>query len=500
MNKRKCVIAVPLYKKELDEDEFRSLSQLFKVLGNYDIVAFCPTSLDLTYYINNFQFNDFYFFWDEYFQNYPRGYNKLMLQSGFYEMFKEFEYMLIYQPDCWVFKDELEYWCDKGYDYIGAPFLFTRIDEYKFKVSTIGNGGFSLRKISYWINLCAEQHELCEYIWQLGDTEYGEDHIFIALSMYGVHNYNLPSFEEAAQFAFETDPYISYMVNGYQTPFGCHAYKKIEGKDFYDEWNLYENKKIYSVVTYLFGDYDILRDPDEIDPSAEYICLTDRDDLKSDVWEFKKLEGWDLSKYNDWQKTLIARYTALNYINTGICIKIDASVHIKKRLSFIPSMISTTNNLSAYYLLHPWRDNYLDEYDEWINTRDLDPSQKETFIKYCESHNYDYTLKGMIMTTIMFQLNNDVNRHINNYVLNELMNIDNFNVRVDQTYFSIIFANNFCGNLETKYLSMQVLESDYFEYYYHGKNYTHNDEYNYNKNIVDFKYYCGRKTPCRYII
>lgn len=496
----KYVIAVPLYKTELDDKEYKSLRQLFDILGNHDIVAYCPNSLDLTYYINNFKFKEYYEFWDEYFQNYPIGYNKLMLQPGFYETFKDWEYMLVYQPDCWVFRDELDYWCNKGYDYIGAPFLFTRNNDYKLKLSTIGNGGFSLRKISSWIELCTENSELCEYIWSLGDPEYGEDHIFIALTMYGKNKYKLPSFEEAANFAFDTDPYILYIVNGYKKPFGCHAFNKIEGKDFYTNINIYKDKKLYSVVTYLFGNYDILRDPDEIDPSAEYICITDRTDLKSDVWEFKNLIGWDLSKYNDWQKTLIARYTALNYINTGICIKIDASVHIKKSLSFIPDIIDSANNIESYYLIHPWRDNYLKEYDEWINYRNLDHNQKDTFIKYCTEHNYDYNSKGMLMTTIMIQLNNERNKYVDSYVLNELMNIDNFNVRVDQTYFSIIFANMFAQYIPIKFLSMQVLESEYLEYYYHNKNYTHDGEYKFDKDVIDFKYYAGNKWPCKYFI
>ena len=31
--------------------------------------------------------------------------------------------MLIYQLDAYVFKDELLNWANKGYDYIGAPWL-----------------------------------------------------------------------------------------------------------------------------------------------------------------------------------------------------------------------------------------------------------------------------------------------------------------------------------------------------------------------------------------
>jgi hypothetical protein len=59
--------------------------------------------------------------------------------------------MLIYQLDAWVFKDDLMKWCNKGYDYIGAPWFedFGSYEKGK-KLWRVGNGGFSLRKIKYF--------------------------------------------------------------------------------------------------------------------------------------------------------------------------------------------------------------------------------------------------------------------------------------------------------------------------------------------------------------
>jgi hypothetical protein len=87
MELNKCVIVVPIYKPEFDNDEFHSIKQLFNILGKYNIVAIYPESLDLSYYKNNFNFYDYYSLWDEHFQNYPNGYNNLMMSEGFYEMF-----------------------------------------------------------------------------------------------------------------------------------------------------------------------------------------------------------------------------------------------------------------------------------------------------------------------------------------------------------------------------------------------------------------------------
>ena len=86
------------------------------------------------------------------------GYNRLTKDVNFYKAFSDFEFFLIYQPDAWVFSDQLEYWCSQNYDYIGAPWIpgggeidLSPYDGYKFVKS--GNGGFSLRKTEYFVRL-----------------------------------------------------------------------------------------------------------------------------------------------------------------------------------------------------------------------------------------------------------------------------------------------------------------------------------------------------------
>lgn len=57
--------------------------------------------------------------------------------------------MLIYQPDAFIFKDDLSKWCSKGYEYIGAPNVGkARQNVYSPAMPMrVGNGGFSLRSI-----------------------------------------------------------------------------------------------------------------------------------------------------------------------------------------------------------------------------------------------------------------------------------------------------------------------------------------------------------------
>jgi hypothetical protein len=50
-------------------------------------------------------------------------YSQLLMSKEFYELFIEYDYIIIYQLDCFVFKDSLENWLYTGFDYIGAPWV-----------------------------------------------------------------------------------------------------------------------------------------------------------------------------------------------------------------------------------------------------------------------------------------------------------------------------------------------------------------------------------------
>lgn len=140
----KCCIIIPIYKKILSKQEYISLSQLIKIMGNkYDIICIYPKSLDISYY-KDFDFLSWVQFEDVFF-NSIETYNQLCLNWKFYNKFSYYKYMLIYQLDAYINYDNLEYFINLNYDFIGSlhysPYLMC------------GNGGFSLRKIQSMINI-----------------------------------------------------------------------------------------------------------------------------------------------------------------------------------------------------------------------------------------------------------------------------------------------------------------------------------------------------------
>src|SRR5690348_1774790 len=122
-----CII-VPIYKdfSKLSTGEYTSLFHLFKILGKHQIFFIGPTSMDWLPYLTEAkcynlspkvkEFENRYF-------NSIEGYNILMTSMDFLNAFSRHNYILVYQLDSLVFRDELDYWCSQGYDYIGAPWF-----------------------------------------------------------------------------------------------------------------------------------------------------------------------------------------------------------------------------------------------------------------------------------------------------------------------------------------------------------------------------------------
>lgn len=271
---KRCIIAIPIYKKIPTTVEEASFRQGLNILGNHDIVVFTFRELDISIYKSiavevgkNFSVEYF----DKHFFASVQGYNDLCFSTEFYERFTVYEYMLIYQLDAWVFRDELDYWCDQGYDYIGAP-IFHAYNARKFttKFCGIGNGGFCLRRISHCLNMLKSNRNknfikpfplvqlywnyflysdkftrnfvnrlrivptvilkmfgYCNSIDYYAKHHINEDMIFGTWSSksWGFHG-NIPSKEIAQRFSFEVHPDMLYKENGNVLPFGCHAFEK----------------------------------------------------------------------------------------------------------------------------------------------------------------------------------------------------------------------------------------------------------------------------------
>ena len=246
------VIVIPIYKEKPNALEELAIQQCFHVLGSHRIVALKPSNLCTAHY--RYPFQKVISFDDSYFRD-VAGYNRLMLSPAFYGTFLEFDFMLIYQPDAFVFKDELLYWCNSGYDYIGAPWLTKGdypdiIKKWKNKTlnyfhrkfnlkqpdshlptdiqleNMVGNGGFSLRRIEKFHNLCLEEQTLIEHYNSKNEHYFHEDVFWSIEVNRRKGRLKIPSYKTAVHFSMENNSDFGFKLTGGKLPFGCHAWDK----------------------------------------------------------------------------------------------------------------------------------------------------------------------------------------------------------------------------------------------------------------------------------
>jgi hypothetical protein len=141
---RKKVAVVTFYSlaNELKPDEEVAARHIKHYLGRYDLFAVAPQggSLDISG-IETIRVPRHFF-------GSVQAHTSFVLGPRMYEMFSEYEYLLLHHLDALVFSDQLLEWCEAGYDYIGAPWW----DDHKKRL-IVGCGGFGLRRISAFLNM-----------------------------------------------------------------------------------------------------------------------------------------------------------------------------------------------------------------------------------------------------------------------------------------------------------------------------------------------------------
>jgi hypothetical protein len=225
-------IAIPIYKKSFDQEEQLLVDRMFKVFNERYISFFGPASLEKSYYLDRYPSAKQMTFESDYFLS-VQGYSRLLLSKKFYESFGEKEFLLISQPDVYVFRDELDTWLSKPYDYVGAPWpngFSVTLNMGRFKNATngtlvnafVGNGGFSLRRINKCVQLLEKDSEVAEWFSKTGSSE----DLFFSFVGQMTSNFVLPNPIEASLFAMEARPEIFYDLNGNCIPMAAHAFRK----------------------------------------------------------------------------------------------------------------------------------------------------------------------------------------------------------------------------------------------------------------------------------
>lgn len=208
IDKSRCCVVLHVYKtlEDYNENERAAIRKLFEVFPSRNIILQCPDRL-VDYYkdFNRMLLEDQYFTYS--------GYNRMCRQPWFYQQFIDlgYKYMLLTQPDVWIFQDNLEYFLNefdkKGYDYIGAPWYGV----WFCKDGTVGNGGFCIRRLEVFRDVC-QKHP---------NGGGNEDTFFLKFFNNGI---KVAPEKLALEFSFEEKPLHAFRLNNHKLPMGTHAY------------------------------------------------------------------------------------------------------------------------------------------------------------------------------------------------------------------------------------------------------------------------------------
>lgn len=262
---KSVAIVVPLSSRnELLPEEEVSLQHLLHFLDGYDKYFVAPPDVSVPqvrFKVLNF---------DRKFFGSAAAHNQLLLWPGFYRTFENYEFILIYHLDSLVLVDAMAQWCQRDFDYIGAPWLPCS-DTPWVKEARVGNGGFTLMKVeavlkvlynryriepaSYWLDiLMRNSSRLRHFFWALERLQrlfprsrlinrpledlrksekpgiYGcnNDFFWSFQAAEYLPEFKIPTVEEALYFAFEAAPRRCFELTGGQMPFGCHAWTKFD--------------------------------------------------------------------------------------------------------------------------------------------------------------------------------------------------------------------------------------------------------------------------------
>jgi len=262
-SRKRVAVVVPWSDREhFTADEEVSIHHLFHYLGVHDKYLLVPRGSrfsPLGFHVVQLP--------KRYFGS-PSSHDRLLYKAWFYKLFLEYEFILFYHLDSLVLENNILRWCSGDFDFIGPPWIKCE-DSPWVDVPRVGNGGFSLLRVSRAIEVLTNRYrmdpntlihdwfsEFCP-LWfvhvltlALGNSgrvrfidrlleEWsesrcptnhgrGNDQFWADKAVKYVSEFRVASLQDGLQFAFEVSPQTCYEMAGNRMPFGCHAWAKYD--------------------------------------------------------------------------------------------------------------------------------------------------------------------------------------------------------------------------------------------------------------------------------
>lgn len=215
---KKYCIVIPHYTETLNPIEEMCLKRINTLYKDSDVQIYLvyPTSINTSAYKEICPKLKFVPLDDKYFKS-TETYSELCMSHYLYDVFSQYEYMLLCQLDAFMVSSDIEKYCDMGYDYIGAPIY---ANHFRWGSSPqnpkVGNGGFSLRKISKFKEITSP-----EFVHKNKLSQYQFEDVYFCVLLNDV--LNIAPADIAGEFACDQTPLAWQKITGLKYPVGIHA-------------------------------------------------------------------------------------------------------------------------------------------------------------------------------------------------------------------------------------------------------------------------------------
>jgi len=141
----------------------------------------------------------------------------------------------------------------------------------------------------------------------------------------------------------------------------------------------------YTILTFNFGDYDCIREPQALDPNASYLVVTDKAQKSDSAWTFindKDLEGRDPI-----YSSFYVRFHPFKYTRDDIVIVIDGSIQLKRDLHSIVTEFEKSE--SSFSLMLGNFPSDREKISAWIHANRIDRLTANKLKAFMTKYDYD---------------------------------------------------------------------------------------------------------------
>ena len=223
----------------------------------------------------------------------------------------------------------------------------------------------------------------------------------------------------------------------------------------------------YSVLTYVFGEYELIHEITNKQVDVEYVLVTDNEEIKSSTWKVVYWKGKESD--NAFDKVCYVRYHPFEFVNSDICVKIDGSIIVKN--GDFSKIIDAFQDHEMCLMIHPVRSIIAYEYGVWVKFKNYPMRQADYVYSILMNMGHSETYKGLYQLCFSIQRKDEITESINNitYSLVKLVGGEHCE-RLDQTIFSFVL-NKYFSYIKVMPVSEDLItNSKYMQWCIHGTN------------------------------